>query len=143
MVHLERMGVHNGNFVLIFKINIDMAFAVTGRLFGSAAEVDGADDGAVLGVDGSNIGARCGWRGCKCVRWRARKECRQGGLSASMVLIVVRACRIPHDYRPAAAKAVVGFGIDGALSMHTGGVGDFTGGLEGIEVEKTVMRLPH
>lgn len=51
--NFQRVGVDGDEFGFVFDVDEDGAFAVGDGEFGAAAEVDGADDGAGLGVNHS------------------------------------------------------------------------------------------
>ena len=57
-VTFMRAGVDDGDLALVFEIDIGLARAVGDRLLGRAAEIDGADERAVNGVDHRDVGAR-------------------------------------------------------------------------------------
>jgi hypothetical protein len=54
--YLESLDVHDRHIVFVFDVNIEMALAVARGLFGCAAEVNRADDRAVLGIDHRGVG---------------------------------------------------------------------------------------
>ena len=57
--HLHGLcGVDDGDGVFVFEVDVHLALAVSCGLFRRAADIDGAEDGAVLVVDDGNI-----WRG--------------------------------------------------------------------------------
>ena len=51
------LGVDHRDVVFIFDIDVDVAFSVGDGLFGRAAQVDGAGDGAVFRVDHGGVGS--------------------------------------------------------------------------------------
>ena len=58
--HLEGLDVHDRDVVLVFESTYRWPLAVAGGLLGRAAEVNRADDGAVLAVNDRGVGLRCG-----------------------------------------------------------------------------------
>ena len=55
---LHGFGVNNSYVVFVFDIDINVPLAVGCSLFGCAAQINGADDIACLGVDHSSVGSR-------------------------------------------------------------------------------------
>ena len=54
--HHHGLGVHHGDVGFVFDIDIDVAFAVAGRLLRHSAEVDGPEHGSIRGIDDGNVG---------------------------------------------------------------------------------------
>src|ERR1035438_9820455 len=53
--HLHRVGVDDGDGGLVYDVDIDFAVAVGSGLLGRAADVDGAQDRAVLIVEDGDV----------------------------------------------------------------------------------------
>src|SRR5258706_7201081 len=51
ILHFEGVGVKVERFVFVFEIDVEIALAVGGAVFGAAAEINGAGDGAVGGIE--------------------------------------------------------------------------------------------
>ena len=75
--YFERLGVHRGDLVLIFQVDLHVALAVGDGLFRRAAQVERADDRAVLGVDDGGVGRAVAEYPDALVE-RDRRECRPG-----------------------------------------------------------------
>src|ERR1019366_559028 len=54
--HLECLGVHGGNLILVFQIDVQVTFSVGDGLLRSAAQIERAHDGTGLGVDHRRVG---------------------------------------------------------------------------------------
>jgi len=51
ILHFESLDVNVERFVFLFEIDVEIALAVGGTVFGAAAEINGACDGAVGGIE--------------------------------------------------------------------------------------------
>lgn len=77
--HLEGLDVHDRDIVLVLDVNIQMALAVAGGLLRRAAEINRADDRAVLGVNDRGVGRNVNW-----LRWPSTTNPQlSGGIAAS------------------------------------------------------------
>ena len=129
--HRQRLGVHHGDVVLVFDIDIDVALAIADGLFRRAAEIERADDGAVLGVDHGGV------RGTVAEDPDALVErVEQDAVGAALhVDGLDRRQRfgVPHGDGFAAGEAVIALGVDGGAARV--GVGDFAHWRERVQVE--------
>ena len=126
----ERFGVHDRDVGFVLDIDVDLAFAVAGGLFGRAAEIDGAGDGAVGGVDHGRVG-------------RAMAE-DPHAIVEGVVHDAVGAAvdvdgldegerfRIEHGDRLGAGESMTGFGGNGCAARV--GVGNLAEGFERVEI---------
>ena len=57
---LEGVGVHHGDAGLVFQANIHVALQIADGLLRRAANVNGADHRAILGVNHRDLRGRCG-----------------------------------------------------------------------------------
>src|SRR5205085_247496 len=115
----------------------DKQFAVTiaGALLDGcrrAAEVDGAQHGAVLGVNDGDVGGAVGED--VDVLGERVEENAVGAAGDGNGLDDFVGFRIPHDDGVGGAEAVAGLGIDNG-AVHAVGRGDGGEGFEGVEVE--------
>src|SRR5258705_13717683 len=51
ILHFESLDVNVERFVFLFEIDVEIALAVGGSVFGAAAEINGAGNGAVGGIE--------------------------------------------------------------------------------------------
>ena len=109
--HLESLDVNDGDVVLVLKIDIKMSFFVACRLFGRAAQVDGADDGAVLGIEQRGVGLTVA-EDIDALRGGFKQNAVRPARDCDFLDQFQGLC-VKHADGAAAAEAVVGFGVNG------------------------------